>query len=212
MLLLAGLGNPGSGYARNRHNIGFMAVDEIVHRHSLGPFRKSRFHGELAEGKIGTTKVLVLKPATYMNESGRAIQSVMSFHKIAPEDVLVFHDELDLAAGKVRIKRSGGHGGHNGIRSIHAQIGDVYGRVRLGIGHPGTKDKVVGHVLKDFAKSDQGWLDKLLPVVADEVKSLVDGDDAGFMSRVALVMNPPKPKPAQKQNTADMPKESKETH
>jgi len=197
VLLLVGLGNPGSGYARNRHNIGFMAVDEIVRRHNFSPFR-AKFQGELTEGKVGAEKVLVLKPMTYMNDSGRSVLAAMSFYKIKPEDVMVFHDELDLAAGKIRVKRGGGHGGHNGLRSLHAHIGPDYGRVRLGIGHPGNKDKVVGHVLKDFAKADQDWLDKLLPVMADEISCLMDGDDNGFMTRVALVMNPPKPKPQKK--------------
>jgi PTH1 family peptidyl-tRNA hydrolase len=202
VLLLVGLGNPGSGYARNRHNIGFMAVDAIVHRHSFAPFR-SKFQGELSEGKIGTEKVLVLKPMTYMNESGRSIQAVMAFYKITPEDILVFHDEMDLAAGKIRIKRGGGHGGHNGIRSVHAHVGPNCGRIRIGVGHPGTKEKVVGHVLKDFAKADQDWLDKLIPAMADEVGYLVKGDDAGFMNRVALVMNPPRPKPERKTEDKD---------
>lgn len=191
MLLLVGLGNPGSGYAKNRHNIGFMAVDEIVRRHSFAPFR-AKFQGELTEGKIGTEKVLILKPTTYMNESGRSIQAAMTFYKIHPEDVIVFHDELDLVAGKIRVKRGGGHGGHNGLRSLHAHIGENYARVRLGIGHPGTKDKVVGHVLKDFAKSDQEWIGKLLPAMADNVRVLMDGDDPGFMTKIALVMKPPK--------------------
>ncbi len=202
MLLLVGLGNPGSGYARNRHNIGFMAVDEIVHRHSFAPFR-TKFQGELSDGKIGTEKVLILKPMTYMNDSGRSIQAVMTFYKIAPEDVLVFHDELDLAAGKIRVKRGGGHGGHNGLRSIHAHVGSNYGRVRLGVGHPGTKEKVVGHVLKDFATADQDWLNKLIPAIADEADYLVKGDDAGFMNRVALVMNPPRQKPVRKIQNED---------
>ena len=207
MLLLVGLGNPGSGYARNRHNIGFMAADEIVRRHSFAPFR-TKFQGELTEGKIGTQKVLVLKPMTYMNESGRSVQAAMNFYKIKPEDVVVFHDELDLAAGKIRIKRGGGHGGHNGLRSIDAHIGPNFGRVRLGIGHPGDKDKVVGHVLKDFAKSDQDWLDKLMPVIADEVGYLIGGDDPGFMNRVALAMNPPRPKPEKKSGPTENNKET----
>ena len=191
MLLLVGLGNPGSGYAKNRHNIGFMAVDEIVRRHSFAPFR-AKFQGELTEGKIETEKVLVLKPTTYMNESGRSVKEVTTFYKIAPEDIIVLQDELDLAPGKLRVKRGGGHAGHNGLRSLHAHIGENYARVRLGIGHPGTKDKVVGHVLKDFAKSDQEWIDKLLPAMADNVRVLMDGDDPGFMTKVALVMKPPK--------------------
>ncbi len=210
MLLLVGLGNPGSGYARNRHNIGFMAVDEIVHRHSFSPFR-AKFQGELTEGKIGTDKVLILKPTTYMNESGRAVQATMAFYKIKPADVLVFHDELDLAAGKIRVKRGGGHGGHNGLRSLHAHIGPDYGRVRLGIGHPGDKDRVVGHVLKDFAKADQEWLDKLMPVMAEDVGYLIKGDDAGFMNRVALVMNPPRPKSPKPEKQPEQATKDKET-
>lgn len=197
MLLLVGLGNPGTDYARNRHNIGFMAVDEIVHRHAFRPFR-TRFQGALTEGNIGPDKVLALKPMTYMNESGRSVHAAMTFYKLTPKDVVVFHDELDLAAGKIRVKRGGGHGGHNGLRSLHAHIGPDYGRVRLGIGHPGNKEQVVGHVLKDFAKADQDWLDKLLPVMAKEIECLIKGDDPGFMTRVALVMNPPKPKPERK--------------
>jgi len=200
VLLLVGLGNPGSGYAKNRHNIGFMAVDEIVRRHSFAPFR-AKFQGELTEGKIGTEKVLVLKPTTYMNESGRSVQAAMAFYKIHPEDIIVFHDELDLAAGKIRVKRGGGHGGHNGLRSLHAHIGADYARVRLGIGHPGDKAKVVGHVLKDFAREDQDWLDKLMPTLAENIRVLMDGDDAGFMTRVALVMKPPKPKQPVKTDT-----------
>jgi len=207
VLLLVGLGNPGSGYARNRHNIGFMAADEIVRRHSFAPFR-TKFQGELTEGKIGTEKVLVLKPLTYMNDSGRSVQAAMSFYKIKPEDIIVLHDELDLVAGKIRIKRGGGHGGHNGLRSIDAHIGPNFGRVRMGIGHPGDKGKVVGHVLKDFAKSDQDWLDKLMPVIADEIGCLVKGDDPGFMNRVALVMNPPRPKPEQKSEPIENNKET----
>ena len=194
MLLLVGLGNPGTDYARNRHNIGFMAVDEIVHRHAFRPFR-TRFQGALTEGNIGPDKVLALKPMTYMNESGRAVQAAMSFYKIRPHDVLVFHDELDLVAGKIRVKQGGGHGGHNGIRSIQAHIGPDFRRVRLGIGHPGDKGHVVGHVLKDFAKSDQEWLDQLIPLIAEEVDYLVRGDNAGFMTRIALVMKPPRAKP-----------------
>ncbi len=193
MLLVVGLGNPGAGYARNRHNIGFMAVDEIVRRHSFGPYR-AKFHGELAEGQIGGEKVLVLKPQTYMNESGRAIQAAMTFYKIAVEDVLVLHDELDLVGGKVRVKRGGGHAGHNGLRSIHAHVGAGYARVRIGIGHPGDKDRVIGHVLKDFSKDEEQWVPKLLDSIADHLDLLVSGDDARFQNDVALDMAPPKPK------------------
>ncbi len=192
MLLVVGLGNPGSGYARNRHNVGFMAADEIVRRHSFGSFRK-KFHGEVSEGQIAGEKVLVLKPETYMNESGRAVQAAMTFYKIEPQDVIVLHDELDLASGKVRVKRGGGHAGHNGLRSIHAHVGQDYARLRIGIGHPGDKDRVVGHVLKDFSKEEESWLHKLLDSIAGHMDRLVKGDDARFQSDVALDMAPPKP-------------------
>ena len=194
MLLVVGLGNPGAEYANNRHNIGFMAVDEIVRRHSFSPFR-SKFHGEFADGSIGTEKVLALKPTTYMNESGRSVQAVMAFYKIAPEDVVVIHDEIDLAGGKVRVKRGGGHAGHNGLRSIHAHVGNAYARVRLGVGHPGDKAKVAGHVLKDFAKAERDWVERMVDGVGEHFPLLVDGDDSTFMSKVAAVINPPRPKP-----------------
>jgi PTH1 family peptidyl-tRNA hydrolase len=191
MYLVVGLGNPGEKYARNRHNIGFMAADEIVRRHSFSPYR-AKFQGEIAEGKIGTHKVLVLKPQTFMNESGRSVKEVITFYKIAPEDILVLHDELDLAPGKLRVKRGGGHAGHNGLRSIHAHVGDVYTRVRLGIGHPGSKEQVTGHVLKDFAKADQDWMTPQLDAVADNIELIFAGQDSDFMSRVAQAVNPPR--------------------
>lgn len=185
MLLLVGLGNPGAQYAGNRHNIGFMAADEIVRRHGFSAFKTSKFHGLLAEGNIAGTKVLVLKPSTYMNESGRAVSAAVTFYKLSPADVVVLHDEMDLAEAKVRIKVGGGHAGHNGIRSIAAHIGADFKRVRLGVGHPGDQDKVVGHVLKDFAKADQAWLTPLIDAVADNADLLVTGEDALFMTRVA---------------------------
>jgi PTH1 family peptidyl-tRNA hydrolase len=197
MLLLAGLGNPGPRYANNRHNIGFMAVDEIVRRHSFSPWR-SRFQAHCAEGTLAGEKVLVLKPQTYMNESGRAVGEALRFHKLAPEQVIVLYDEIDLAPGKVRVKQGGGTGGHNGIRSLEAHIGKDFWRVRLGVGHPGHKELVHGHVLSDFAKADQPWLEKLLDAVASEIASLVGGDASRFMSRVAELTNPPRPKPARK--------------
>lgn len=197
MQLVVGLGNPGAGYARNRHNVGFMAVDEIVRRHSFSPYR-AKFHGQLAEGNLAGEKVLVLKPETYMNDSGRAVQAAMTFYKIAPEDVIVLHDELDLAGGKVRVKRGGGHAGHNGLRSIHAHVGSDYARVRIGIGHPGDKDRVVGHVLKDFSKEEDQWLEKLLDSIADRIDSLIRGDDPRFQSDVAMDMAPPKPEKPKK--------------
>lgn len=194
MLLVVGLGNPGSDYANNRHNIGFMAADEIVRRYSFAPFR-SKFHGDLSDGTVGGEKVLVLKPQTYMNESGRSVQAAMAFYKIAPEDVIVIHDEIDLAGGKARLKRGGGHAGHNGLRSIHAHVGPDYARVRLGVGHPGDKDKVAGHVLKDFAKAERPWVDTLVDAVATHFPLLVDGNDGAFMSKVADAVTPPRPKP-----------------
>ncbi len=207
MLLVVGLGNPGSEHAGNRHNIGFMAVDAIARRHGFGPFR-AKFQGELAEGRMGGGKVLTLKPQTYMNESGRSVGAAVDFFKIPMSNVIVLHDEIDLTAGKVRIKRGGGHAGHNGLRSIHAHIGPDYGRVRIGVGHPGDKDRVTGHVLRDFAKADAQWVEDLLDAIAEHFPKLADGDDAGFMSRVALDMAPPKPKkPRPKSNDDNGPKD-----
>lgn len=191
MYLVVGLGNPGEKYARNRHNIGFMAADEIVRRHSFSSYR-AKFQGEIAEGKIGTEKVLVLKPQTYMNESGRSVKEVVTFYKIASEDIIVLHDELDLAPGKLRVKRSGGHAGHNGLRSIHAHVGEGYARVRLGIGHPGDKNRVTGHVLKDFAKADQDWIEPELDAVAVNMDLILAGRDSDFMTRVAQAVRPPR--------------------
>jgi len=185
LLLLVGLGNPGAKYAGNRHNIGFMAADDIVRRHGFSAYRASKFHGDVAEGTIAGEKVLVLKPTTYMNESGRAVSSAVNFYKLTPADVVVLHDEMDLPQAKVRVKVGGGHAGHNGIRSIAAHIGADFKRVRLGVGHPGEKDKVVGHVLKDFSKADQVWLTPLLDAIADSMDLLVKGDDSHFMSRIA---------------------------
>ena len=209
MLLLVGLGNPGPSYRDNRHNVGFMAVDAIHGRWRLGPYR-TKFHGDLAEGTIAGDKVLVLKPQTYMNESGRAVQAVMTFYKLKPADLIVFHDELDLAAGKLRVKAGGGHAGHNGLRNIQAHIGPDFRRVRIGVGHPGDKDKVVGHVLKDFSKEDQAWRDTLLDAVADNVDLLMSGDDAGYQNRVALALKPPRPNAPRPQGRAGEDKEKKD--
>lgn len=192
MLLFIGLGNPGAKYSANRHNIGFMAVDAIVRRHNFSSWRK-KFQSDMSDGVLGGEKVLVLKPQTYMNESGRAVGDAVRFHNIPLTQVYVFYDELDLEPGKLRVKLGGGAAGHNGIRSIAAHITPEFKRVRLGIGHPGDKDLVHAHVLSDFAKSDREWLGKLLEGVADEVELLSEGKDEKFQSKVALVLNPPRP-------------------
>ncbi|WP_300584998.1 aminoacyl-tRNA hydrolase [Marivita sp.] len=206
MKLFVGLGNPGSGYARNRHNIGFMAMDRIAEDHGFGPW-KSKFQGEVTEGRLGSDKVLLLKPGTFMNRSGQSVQAAMQFYKLEPADVVVFHDELDLAPGKCRVKQGGGHAGHNGLRSIHGHIGEAYGRVRLGIGHPGHKDAVAGYVLHDFPKADEDWLDDLMRGISDGAAHLADGDSGKFMNAVALRVAPPRSStsPA-KTEKADIPK------
>jgi PTH1 family peptidyl-tRNA hydrolase len=191
MKLFAGLGNPGAEYQGNRHNIGFMALDRIAADHGFGPWKRD-FHGRVAEGRLGGDKVVLLKPETFMNLSGRSVQAAMTFYKIVPADLVVFHDELDLAPGKIKVKMGGGHAGHNGLRSIHGVIGEAYGRVRLGIGHPGNKDLVAGYVLHDFAKSDRDWLEPLLQGIADGAGELASGDDAKFLNAVSLRVNPPR--------------------
>ena len=178
MKLLAGLGNPGTKYARNRHNIGFMAVEAIAEAHGFGPWR-SKFSGSVSEGRLGTEKVLLLKPETYMNLSGDSVQAAMGFFKLSPSDLIVLHDELDLVPGKVRVKTGGGHAGHNGLRSIDAHVGPDFTRVRLGIGHPGDKRLVSNYVLGDFAKADEDWIEPLLRGIADGAPALAAGDGAG---------------------------------
>ncbi|RYH09773.1 aminoacyl-tRNA hydrolase [Tropicimonas sp. IMCC6043] len=191
MQLFVGLGNPGPKYARNRHNIGFMAVERIAEDHGFGPWR-GKFQGSLAEGRLGSERVMLLKPETFMNRSGQSVGEAMRFFKLEPGDVTVFHDELDLAPGKVRVKEGGGHAGHNGLRSIHAAIGPDYARVRLGIGHPGHKDAVSGYVLHDFPKADADWLDDVLRGLSDGAADLAAGDAGKFMNAVALRVNPPR--------------------
>jgi len=190
MLLLVGLGNPGPRYAYNRHNVGFMALELIRKRYGFSATR-NRFEGETSEGTVGGERILALKPMTFMNESGRAVGAAANFHKIPAEDVIVLHDEIDLAPGKVRAKRGGGHAGHNGLRSIAAHIGPDFRRVRLGVGHPG-KEHVLGHVLADFSAEDKEWAGAMIGAVSDCLPLLVAGDDAAFMSRVALLAPPPK--------------------
>ncbi|MBU2360791.1 MAG: aminoacyl-tRNA hydrolase [Alphaproteobacteria bacterium] len=203
MKLIVGLGNPGAQYAGHRHNIGFTALDRIAGDHGFGPWR-AKFNGEVSEGRFGSEKALLLKPTTFMNDSGRSVQAACAFHKIAPADVIVFHDEIDLAPGKVRLKTGGGHAGHNGLRSIHAHIGPDYDRVRLGVGHPGHKDRVPGYVLHDFAKADQDWLDDELRGISDGIAALVAGHGDRFLNAIALrtaparssTAKPDKPVPA----------------
>ncbi len=195
MLLLVGLGNPGPESGDNRHNIGFMAVDALISGFNFGaPRRRRQPDGLFSEGIIDGEKVIVLKPQTYMNESGRAVGAAMRYWKLEADEVIVFHDDLDLAPGKIRVKRGGGHGGHNGLRSIDAHMGREYRRVRLGIGHPGDKNRVTGHVLRNFSKADRAWLEPLLDAVVDAAPMLIDGRDADFMTRVALLTRPKKPK------------------
>jgi PTH1 family peptidyl-tRNA hydrolase len=191
MRLFVGLGNPGGAHAGNRHNIGFMALDRIAADHGLAPWR-ARFQGQVAEGRLGGERVVLLKPQTWMNLSGQSVGEAMRYLKLEPADVIVFHDEIDLAPGKLRVKQGGGHAGHNGLRSIHAHIGEGYGRVRLGIGHPGHKDRVAGYVLEDFAKAEQGWLEDLLQGISDGAAALAAGDLAQFQNAVALRTAPPR--------------------
>lgn len=192
MRLFVGLGNPGAKFAGNRHNIGFMALDRIATDHGFAPWRRA-FKGMVAEGRLGAEKVLLLKPETFMNLSGESVRAAMDFYKLTPADVTVFHDELDLAPGKVRTKAGGGHAGHNGLRSIHAHLGtDACARVRLGIGHPGHKDAVAAYVLHDFGKADQDWLDDLLRGLSDGAPLLAEGDATRFLNAIALRTAPPR--------------------
>jgi PTH1 family peptidyl-tRNA hydrolase len=194
MRLIVGLGNPGPRYAGNRHNIGFMAVDEIVRRYSFGPI-KSRFHGAVAEGEIAGEKTICLCPTTFMNDSGRAVQAALQFYKLAPGDVVVLHDEIDLPLGKVRVKKGGGAGGHNGLRSIDAHIGADYWRIRMGVGHPGVKEMVKNFVLMDFGKEEMKEVARINIACADALPFLFTKHENEFMNKVNLALNPPPPKP-----------------
>ena len=187
MLLLVGLGNPGSRYAGHRHNIGFMTVDAIAKRRGIGPWRR-RFQGVAAEGPLGGERALLLLPGTYMNDSGRAVAEAAHFYKLGLPDIIVFHDEIDLAPGKLRVKTGGGIAGHNGLRSISAHIGNEYRRVRIGVGHPGVKDLVHAYVLSDFAKEERPWVEALCALVADNAELLAKGQDASFQNKVHLGM------------------------
>jgi PTH1 family peptidyl-tRNA hydrolase len=187
MLLFVGLGNPGSRYAGNRHNIGFMAVEAIARRHDIGPFRR-KFQGVAVEGTIARERVLLLLPGTYMNESGRAVAEAARFYKLPVGDIVVFHDEVDLAPAKVRVKVGGGVAGHNGLRSITAHVGNDYKRVRIGIGKPDVKELVPMHVLSDFAKHERPWVEGLCEIMAANAGLLAEGKDATFQNKVHLAM------------------------
>jgi peptidyl-tRNA hydrolase, PTH1 family len=207
MKLFVGLGNPGDKHAGNRHNIGFMAVERIASAHGFGPWRK-KFNAYVCEGSIGSERITLLKPETFMNDSGRAVSEAVRFLKIEPDAVVVFHDELDLLPGKIKVKSGGGNAGHNGLRSISAHIGNEYPRVRLGIGHPGSKDAVVHYVLNDFAKSERAWLNELLDAIAGAAPHLAKGDDARFLNDVALktqagTEDAPETKPAGRAKPSD---------
>jgi len=201
-LLIAGLGNPGAEYARNRHNAGFMAVDTIHASYDFGPWR-ARFQGLVSEGVLAKRKTYLLKPMTYMNDSGLSVGAAMRFFKLPLSAVVAMHDEIDLAAGKLKVKTGGGDAGNNGARSITAAVGPDYRRVRIGIGHPGEKHRVHGHVLGNFSKADEDWLVPMLSAIAEAAPYLAKDDDAGFMSKVALLTKPPaKKQPPSKDETS----------
>lgn len=198
MLILVGLGNPGPKYAGNRHNVGYMAADEIVRRYDLQSTR-ARFSSKVFEGVVGGEKVILLKPTTFMNRSGQAAWSALRLYKLKARDVIVIYDDLDLVPGKVRAKRGGGNGGHNGLKSLESRIGKDYRRIRIGIGHPGNKHKVESYVLHDFEKEERPVVEKTIDAVAEALPILIEGDDPGFMTKVALLNPPPKkPKPEPK--------------
>ena len=209
MKLFVGLGNPGAKYEGNRHNIGFMAVERIAAAHDFSPWRK-KFHSLVSEGTVGTERVMLLKPETYMNESGQAVGEAMRFLKIEPAEIYAFHDELDLAPSKIKVKTGGGNAGHNGLRSLSAHIGNEYQRVRLGIGHPGSKDAVTYFVLNDFAKAERrDWVEPLLAAIAKAAPHLAKGDDARFLNEVARFTAPEKEKPEPKSAEAPEPPEDR---
>jgi PTH1 family peptidyl-tRNA hydrolase len=187
MLIIAGLGNPGSKYAGNRHNVGFMAVDALQRLSSFSPWAK-KFKAEISEGEIAGEKVLLMKPQTFMNLSGESVGEAMRFYKLSPGNIVAIYDELDLAPGRTRLKTGGGHGGHNGIKSLDAHCGKEYKRLRIGIGHPGSKEQVHNHVLGDFAKSDRVWLDPLMDAIADNAEMLVKGEDSQLMNKLTLAV------------------------
>jgi len=191
MLLLVGLGNPGKQYEHNRHNIGFMAVDEIIYRHNFSE-AKSKFQGMISEGRLGNEKVLILKPMTFMNLSGKSVSEAARFYKIPSENIFVFYDELDLAEGKIKFKTGGGNAGHNGLRSMDQYIDKNYNRIRIGIGHPGDKERVTVHVLGNFSKTDQSWLEPLIDAIGRSADKLTSGDGVDFLNEIGLILKPNK--------------------
>ena len=193
-LLIAGLGNPGAEYARNRHNAGFMALDVIHESYEFKPWR-ARFEGLFSEGTLGKRKTYLLKPMTYMNDSGRSVGAAARFFKLVPDAIVVMHDEIDLAAAKLKAKTGGGDAGHNGLRSITATLGSDYRRVRIGVGKPEGASRAHGHVLQNFSKADEDWLIPMLSAIAEATPMLAKDDDVGFMNKVALILNPPQKKP-----------------
>ena len=207
MRLIVGLGNPGSQYAGNRHNIGFMAVDDIVRRHSFGPIRE-RFHAAISEGMLAGEKAVALCPTTYMNDSGRAVQAAAQFFKLTPPDVIVIYDEIDLPLGKVRARLGGGAGGHNGIRSIDAHLGNDFWRIRLGIGHPGIPELVRHYVLQDFINDERPLAQAVITAVTDALPLMVTADENKFMNKVNITLNPPPPKPPREPKAAKAEKAS----
>ncbi len=209
MRLFVGLGNPGAKYARNRHNIGWMAVERIAADHGFAPFR-TKFQGRISEGRLGGEKVALLLPTTFMNLSGQSVGEAARFYKVDPADVVVFHDEIDLAPGKLKCKTGGGHAGHNGLRSLHQHIGPDYARVRMGVGHPGHKDKVPGYVLHDFPKVDEDWLDDMLRGVSDGAPDLARGDTGRFLNAVARRLAPARPSTGTAPPDAPLPKPAAE--
>jgi len=205
MYVFAGLGNPGARYAKNRHNIGYLVADEIARRHGFEGFRsRARLGADIAEGRIGDARVALLKPTTFMNESGRALGAVLRYYKIEPATLFVFYDELDLAPGKLRVRFGGGSAGHNGIKSLRAHIGPDYWRVRMGIGHPGDKDLVSDYVLSDFSKAESLWMDKLVDAAAEAAPLLLASKKNDFMTRVALLAPPP---PRQQKENGEQPED-----
>jgi peptidyl-tRNA hydrolase, PTH1 family len=188
MRLLVGLGNPGARYAANRHNIGFTVVEAIARRHGISPWRR-RFQGVAAEGTLGGERVILLLPGTFMNDSGLAVAEAAHFYKIGADDIVVFHDEIDLPAAKLRVKTGGGIAGHNGLRSISSHVGNDYRRVRIGVGHPGVKELVHNHVLSDFAKAERPWVEAVCDIVADNAALIAKGEDATFQNKVHLALH-----------------------